>query len=475
MIKTRITTVILCLILVLTGGFGAKNTFAQEAVWVKVGNIPDNWYKTVDDPLGTWEGEFGESGMIEYTDDGDGDVLQIFFERAPDTVTVPLGDLAASIMKRDLGIVADEYGPTQVPGATAAGYAKAYDSDYGAYDLEVVMVMGIVFMDIYAFFDATPEDENEVIQILQSIEAPGKGLQEPKPTPEPDPEPGPKEPEPTPEPTPAVASEKRQYALEMVAKAESHFLAAVDHDYDSIYNTAVRSKIGTGFLIGQVMEKYNVNLKELREILPSELYERFDYAYDLDKIDSLWKYRKDNKFDEFSEKYIEYAEHKVEEEFAFSEAERRIHRGFEELRDSIKDGEMDKRLNMLAGLLDEVILGIRQVRNGHAESMVASQVAALTITDTMETIETLTRIANKLFDSKLDEVQMVSTLSLVWGQNEVRFWTTRAYLWGGTDLLKDNELERLRERYNLFEREEFYYGPVYIVEDGIEEVLEPWQ
>jgi hypothetical protein len=93
----------------------------------------------------------------------------------------------------------------------------------------------------------------------------------------------------------------------------------------------------------------------------------------------------------------------------------------------------------------------------------------------METIETLTRIANKLFDSKLDEVQMVSTLSLVWGQNEVRFWTTRAYLWGGTDLLKDNELERLRERYNLFEREEFYYGPVYIVEDGIEEVLEPWQ
>ena len=59
-IKTGIATVILCLILVLTGGFGVKDASAQESVWVKVGNIPDNWYKSVEEPLGSYEGEFGD-------------------------------------------------------------------------------------------------------------------------------------------------------------------------------------------------------------------------------------------------------------------------------------------------------------------------------------------------------------------------------------------------------------------------------
>jgi hypothetical protein len=478
-IKTGIITVILCLVLVLTGGLGVRNASTQESVWVRVGNIPDNWYKSYEEPLGSFEGEFGDAGMIEYIDDEDGDVVQIYYERAPDTISEPLDVLASFILERDLGIVADDSGLMTVAGTTA-GYAKAYEPYMDVYDLEIVMVKGIVFIDIYAYYDATSEDEAQVSTIINSIEAPGSpppssSTPPPtttQPTTQPTTEPTT---EPTSEPTSAAISEARQHALEMVGKAETYFLAAVIDHYDSIRNTAVKSKIGTGFLIGQIMEKFNFDLQDLKESLPSGLYEKFNYAYDLEKIDSLRQYCKENNYDEFSDKYMEYAERKAEEEFAFGEAQRRLNEGFAGLRDSIENGEMDSCLNMLAGLLDQCIDGIDQLREGHAESMVASQAAALTINEVTEVIDKLTWIASKLFDGKLDKVKMASALSLVWAQNEVRFWTTRAYLWGGTDMLKDNQLERLRAQYNLFEREEFFYGPVYIVEDGIEEILEPWR
>ena len=483
MIKKGIITAVLCLVLVFTGGIGVKNASTQESVWVRVGNIPDNWYKSYEEPLGSYEGEFGDAGMIEYMDDYDGDVVQIYYERAPDTISQPLDDLASYILERDLGIVADDYGMMTVAGTTA-GYAKAYDPDWDVYDMEIVMVKGIVFIDIYACYDATYEDEAQVRTIIDSVEAAGSSTPTSSTptsstptssTPTSSTPTSSTPPSSTTQPTTTATSGERQYALEMVGKAETYFLATVTNHYDSIYNTAVRSKIGTGFMIGQMMEKYDVNLNDLKDNLSSGLYEQFDYAYDLEKIDSLRQYCRGNNYHGFSEQYKEYAECKVEEEFAFSEAERRLKKGFEELRDSIEKGEMDSCLNMLAGLLDKCITGIEELREGHAESMVMSQEAALTITEVTEVIDKLTWIADKLFDGKLDKVKMASALSLVWAQNKVRFWTTRAYIWGGTDMLKDNELERLREKYNLFEREEFYYGPVYIVEDGIEEILEPWK
>ena len=78
MIKTGIITVIMCLILVLTGVFGVRDAATQESVWVRVGNVPDNWYKSFEEPLGSFEGEFGDAGFIEYIDDEDGDVVQIY-------------------------------------------------------------------------------------------------------------------------------------------------------------------------------------------------------------------------------------------------------------------------------------------------------------------------------------------------------------------------------------------------------------
>ncbi len=487
-IKKGIITVILCLVLVLTGGFGVKKASTQESVWVRVGNIPDNWYKSYEEPLGSFEGEFGDAGMIEYIDDEDGDVVQIYYERAPDTISEPLDVLASYILERDLGIVADDSGLMTVAGTTA-GYAKAYESYMDVYDLEIVMVKGIVFIDIYAYYDATYEDEAQVSTIINSIEASGSSTPPsstlpsstppsstpPSSTPPSSTPPSSTPPPTTTQPTTAATSEARQHALEMVGKAETYFLAAVIDHYDSIRNTAVKSKIGTGFLIGQTMEKFNFDLQDLKDNLPSGLYEKFNYAYDLEKIDSLRQYCRENNYDEFSEKYMDYAERKAEAEFAFGEAERRLKEGFAGLRDSIESGEMDSCLNMLAGLLDECITGIEQLREDHADSMVKSQAAALTVNEVTEVIDKLTWIASKLFDGKLDKVKMASALSLVWAQNEVRFWTTRAYLWGGTDMLRNNLLEQLREKYNLFEREEFFYGPVYIVEEGIEEILEPYR
>lgn len=130
---------------------------------------------------------------------------------------------------------------------------------------------------------------------------------------------------------------------------------------------------------------------------------------------------------------------------------------------------------MTGSIVDELITAMNTSRVHHYESMLYSQGAAKDIIECTGIIDKLAGYAKKWFNGKLDKTQIAAELSLVWAQNQVRYWTTMAYLWGGTDVLGDNWLEELREKYSLFEREEFYYGPVYAVEEGIEELVEQWQ
>lgn len=283
-----------------------------------------------------------------------------------------------------------------------------------------------------------------------------------------------KEPAPT-EVAPAGASE-RAALLDKLDEAQAATLAAVWVHTQSYFHEAVKSKAAFAFLVGWLLEKHDLNLRYLKELLGSDRYEQLDFAYDLDKIDSLRRYCQEEKgFGEFSRQYQQYAERRVRAEFAFGEALGRIEKGFKELRARTNKGEMDKILNMLGGLADEFSRGMEKERMSHYESMVYSRQAAGTISESIGIIDKLTGYASKLFGGQFDKAKIASELSLVWAQNEVRYWTTFAYLWGGTEKMKENDLERLRQQFNLFEREEFHYGPVFAVEEGIEELVEEWR
>ena len=285
----------------------------------------------------------------------------------------------------------------------------------------------------------------------------------PSPTPEPEPEPEPE----TPPTSPPVLDE----VISKIDLAKQRTLITVFTEEDSFLNAAVESKIQLGFLVGRLLEKHYVDLELLETILSADLYEGLDYAYDLDKIDSLRSYCQANDYDGFSAEYEQYARQKVRAEFSFDEAEQRINEGFAELEARAEDGEFGYDANELEALLDTYTLAIIEEMWDHAAAMYQSQQAAKSIDETIGIIDTLTSLCDTLFGTGLDNAKLVSELSLVWAQNEVRYWTTTAYLWGGTEKLQDNWLEQLRQQYDLFERQEFYYGTVFAAEEGLDKVL----
>jgi len=151
---------------------------APEAMWVKVGYIPENWHLSYDEAYGSLEGEFGDAGMTGYTDDLDYNSVLIWYERAPDIVRLEmdehpegLANEVASIFERDLGYAPDEQGMMTVAG-TLAGYAKGYDPDFNSYDMQIVMVKGIVYLDIYARYKTTSKNEGQVMSLIDSITVP---------------------------------------------------------------------------------------------------------------------------------------------------------------------------------------------------------------------------------------------------------------------------------------------------------------
>jgi hypothetical protein len=115
-------------------------------------------------------GEYDEqSGLIEYVNQNTYDIIQIFYEQAPEWDFTPssLEQDADDIFQRDLGYMPDETGIMAVAGTTA-GYAKGYDSDFELYDLEMALVLDHVYLDVYASY-ASPEVEDEIMDMIDSI------------------------------------------------------------------------------------------------------------------------------------------------------------------------------------------------------------------------------------------------------------------------------------------------------------------
>lgn len=141
-----------------------------------VENVPNNWYLSNKDGYGTYEGTYDWSaGMVEFTDSRDSDIVQIYYEYAPE------GGLSSSELESDAlflleevlelyesNLEPNETGIMSISG-TEAGYAKRYDPETDCYELEIVMVLGGIYLDIYSYYDATSEDEEQVISLINSI------------------------------------------------------------------------------------------------------------------------------------------------------------------------------------------------------------------------------------------------------------------------------------------------------------------
>jgi len=112
------------------------------------------------------------AGVVEYQDSETYDFVMIFYENAPSSsyTDAQLRTEAEDIFYRDHEeLVLYDSGVETFAGVTT-GYAKAYDSEYGIYQLELVMIKGNYYMNIYAAYDASStEAENNVEALINSI------------------------------------------------------------------------------------------------------------------------------------------------------------------------------------------------------------------------------------------------------------------------------------------------------------------
>ena len=163
---------------------------AKQITKPTVGYVPPQWYLSEDLPYPTYVDDWGhESGAILYTDKVDGDRVQIFYGDVPSELKGKESDSDALIAKAIDWAGAfhkiDETGTTTIADQLG-GYAKGYDPELDAYDLEIVFVKGATCVDIYACYDATSEDESQVLSLMHSISVPET---QPTPTPTPTPKP----------------------------------------------------------------------------------------------------------------------------------------------------------------------------------------------------------------------------------------------------------------------------------------------
>jgi len=137
-----------------------------------VGQVPNDWYLSDQASYGSFEETDGTRwGVIEYTDDVDRDMVQIYYGDIPPELKGNETDGDALIGRAVLE--STSFYPTETGTMTAAGhlagYARAYDAEYDIYELEIVFILGTSCIDIYAIYDANDADEAQVMLLINSI------------------------------------------------------------------------------------------------------------------------------------------------------------------------------------------------------------------------------------------------------------------------------------------------------------------
>ena len=167
--KARIAVVLLLGVVLIVGIACGE---AKEPVSTPtVGNIPQGWYLSDEEPYGTMEESDGtEWGVIEYTDAEDADFVTIYYGDVPSELKghETEGDALVEQAIEWSIFEPDETG-TMVAAGQIAGYTKVYESAMEANEMEIVFIVGSTCIDIYTVYDATTENEAQVMSIIDSI------------------------------------------------------------------------------------------------------------------------------------------------------------------------------------------------------------------------------------------------------------------------------------------------------------------
>lgn len=147
-----------------SGGGGGGGSGALQKP--KVGHVPTNWYLSADDPYDSYYGY----GLVEYTDDWDGDFVQIYWGDIPSSLIGQESNANALISQAvyEAIFTPDDTGSILVAGQLA-GYAEAYDSYWDWWETEIVFVYGSTYIDIYAVYNASYWDIIDFEDIIDSI------------------------------------------------------------------------------------------------------------------------------------------------------------------------------------------------------------------------------------------------------------------------------------------------------------------
>ena len=136
----------------------------------KVNYVPSGWYQSADDAYGTYYDEGLQSGLVEYTDNQDGDFVQIFYGDVPSSLKGHEADSNALISRAvSESIFSPDDTGTMLVAGRLAGYAETYDDYWEWWETEIVFVYGDTYVDIYTIYNATSQDIQDATNLIDSI------------------------------------------------------------------------------------------------------------------------------------------------------------------------------------------------------------------------------------------------------------------------------------------------------------------
>lgn len=144
--------------------------------------LPDQWQLTDEIPYPNSQSNHDPegAGVVKYENPLNGDLVCIYYEKAQAT-TYSQEDLeneALTIFERnDLSEnrSINDNGVTTFAGVSA-GFAVGYTSIDETNVMEIVLVKGDYYMNVYAWYTADSQSEDSVISLVNSIETEGEDL-----------------------------------------------------------------------------------------------------------------------------------------------------------------------------------------------------------------------------------------------------------------------------------------------------------
>ena len=164
--KIRGLILITLLGVLLVGSVSCGGPVTSKISKPSVGYVPEGWFPGDEIP---YEGP-QQCGTIPYGNIGHTGVLYIDYGDVPSQLKGSENDLDALIAWASaMGISGQEETGTMIVSGQLAGYSNVYDQGSGWYWMQIVCIKGATYVSIYANYKATPEDEADVMSLINSI------------------------------------------------------------------------------------------------------------------------------------------------------------------------------------------------------------------------------------------------------------------------------------------------------------------